>query len=312
MNGRMGQSMITLHKLKIFILVCEQGSLNKAAGALYLSQSAVSQHIQDLEASLGTQLLERSPRGTHPTAAGEVLLDYARQMIQLLAHAERDIVQIDTAQSLQLDIGATPGISVYLIPRWLRDFQTDYDNINVSMQTGLTKDIIAGVMDTRYDLGFVEGEIDDLTRDGLGQLPFYNMAYDVVVGASHPWADQTMISGEQLSGHPFITRQPTSRTRRWLEAVLASHDIRLKNTTELDSPGTIKYALLEGGGISILPRYAVEREVERGELKVLSIEGIVLDRSLRLVWNQRLPLTTTQRAFLNMLVPSAPQLSMLL
>ena len=304
--------MITLHKLKIFILVCEQGSLNKAAQALYLSQSAVSQHIQDLEASLGTQLLERSPRGTQPTPAGDVLLGYARQMVQLLAEAEHEIVQIDTAQSLQLDLGATPGISVYLIPRWLRDFQSDYDNINVSMQTGLTKDIIAGVMDTRYDLGFVEGTIDDLARDGMGQLPFYNLAYDVVVSADHPWATLSTITADQLAGHTFINRQPSSRTRQWIETVLGTHGIRLKTTTELDSPGTIKYALLDGGGVSILPRYAVEREVERGELTLLSIDGITLDRSLRLVWNQRIPFTATQRAFLNMLAPTAPQLSMLL
>jgi len=304
--------MITLHKLKIFILVCEQGSLNKAAGVLYLSQSAVSQHIQDLEASLGTQLLDRSPRGTQPTPAGEVLLDYARQMLALLAQAEHDIVQIDTAQSLQLDLGATPGISVYLIPRWLQDFQADYDNINVSMQTGLTKDIIAGVMGTRYDLGFVEGEIDDLAVDNLGQLPFYNLAYDVVVSTTHRWADRTHITADDLAGHPFINRQPTSRTRRWMESVLASHGIRMRTMTELDSPGTIKYALLSGGGVSILPRYSVEREVERGELKLLSIEGIELTRSLRLIWNQRIAFTATQRAFLNMLAPTAPQLSMLL
>lgn len=304
--------MITLHKLKIFILVCEQGSLNKAAQALYLSQSAVSQHIQGLEASLGTQLLDRSPQGTQPTPAGEVLLDYARQMVQLLAEAEHEIVQIDTAQSLNLSLGATPGISVYIIPRWLREFQADYDNINVSMQTGLTKDIIAGVMDTRYDLGFIEGEVDDLDRDKLGQMAFYNMAYDVVVSSSHPWAEQASITAQQLVEHPFINRQPTSRSRRWLEFVLSQHDIHLNTKTELDSPGTIKYALLSGSGVSILPRYSVEREVERGELKLLSIEDISLDRSLRLVWNQRLSFTATQRAFLNMLAPSAPQLSMLL
>lgn len=304
--------MITLHKLKIFILVCEQGSLNKAAQALYLSQSAVSQHIQDLEASLGTQLLDRSPRGTQPTPAGDVLLGYARQMVQLLAEAEHDIVQIGTAQSLSLDLGATPGISVYLIPRWLRDFQADYDNINVSMQTGLTKDIIAGVMDTRYDLGFVEGDIEDLARDNLGQLPLYDMAYDVVVRAGHEWAEQSTITPAQLSTHPFINRQPTSRTRRWMEQVLGGYGIRLKTTTELDSPGTIKYALLDGGGVSILPRYAVEREIERGELKLVAIDGVTLNRSLRMVWNQRTPFTATQRAFLNMLAPTAPQISMLL
>lgn len=304
--------MITLHKLKIFILICEQGSLNRAAQALYLSQSAVSQHIQDLEATLGVQLLQRSPRGTQPTPAGEVLLGYARQMIQLLADAERDIMQIDHAASLHLSLVGTPGINVYILPGWLRDFQATFEHINVSMQTGLTKDVVNGVMDTRYDLGFVEGEIDDLMREGLGQLPLYDVEYDVVVGTSHPWAKQSQINRDQLTSHAFINRQPTSRTRRWLQGVLSNEDIKLKTTTELDSPGTIKYALLNGGGLSILPRYAIEREVERGELHRLNVEGLTLTRSVQLVWNQTKPFSVTGRAFLNMLSSTAPRLSMLL
>lgn len=304
--------MITLHKLKIFILICEQGSLNRAAQALYLSQSAVSQHIQDLESTLGVQLLERSPRGTQPTPAGEVLLSYARQMIQLLADAERDIMQIDHAESLHLNLAGTPGINVYILPGWLRDFQATYEHISVSMQTGLTKEIVNGVMDTRFDLGFIEGDIHDLVVDGLGHLPLYDVEYDVVVGASHEWAHKTNITHDQLRTYPFINRQPTSRSRRWLERALSEKGITLKTTTELDSPGTIKYALLNGGGLSILPRYAVEREVERGELHRLTIDGLTLTRSVQLVWNQTIPFSVMQRAFLNMLSSTAPRLTMLL
>lgn len=304
--------MLTLHKLKIFILICEQGSLNRAAQALYLSQSAVSQHIQSLEATLGVKLLERSPRGTRPTEAGEVLLGYARQMIQLLADAERDIVQIDQAESLQLMLAGTPGISVYILPGWLRNFQSNYEHINVSMQTALTKEVIKGVMDTRYDLGFVEGGISDLQQDGLGHLPLYSIEYHVVVGASHPWADLKTINLSQLSQYPFINRQKSSRARKWLETLLAENNIKLKTTTELDSPGTIKYALLNGGGVAILPYYAVEREVQRGELHLLHIDELPLERDLQLIWNQKQSFSVTQRAFLNMLSPSVPRLSMLL
>jgi DNA-binding transcriptional LysR family regulator len=81
--------MMTLQKLKIFAIVCEQGSLNKAAQTLYLSQSAVSQHIQDLEASLGTELLQRTPRGTYPTEAGDILLDYAYRVQDFAGRSRR-------------------------------------------------------------------------------------------------------------------------------------------------------------------------------------------------------------------------------
>ena len=68
------------------------------------------------------------------------MLDYACQVGALIEEAERKIIQLDHAELQQLALGATPGVSVYLLPGWLRRFQDTYSNINVSMQTELTRD----------------------------------------------------------------------------------------------------------------------------------------------------------------------------
>jgi DNA-binding transcriptional LysR family regulator len=304
--------MITLQKLKIFLVVYDRRSLNRAAGELLMAQSAVSQHMHELEAAYGAQLFERSSRGVEPTEAGRVLHGYAEQIMRLLSSAERDILQIGQAQQQQLIVSATPGMSVYLLPGWLRGFQQTYPNVNVSLQTELTAEIVRAVLNGRYHLGFLEGALDELDHAHLGRMRTGEIDYVVVVDRAHPWAARGAIAAGELAGQPFINRQPNSRTRRWLEALLAAHGVRLHNTAELDSPGAIKYALLERMGISILPTYSVAREVERGELHALRITGIELVRPLLMVWDVRAPFTPLQRAFIGHLAAEAPQLRVLL
>src|SRR5687767_5107322 len=108
--------MITLHKLRLFMAVYDRGSFNRAAQDLYLAQSVVSQHIQSLEGALGTLLFTRSARGVQPTQAGELLYACAQKILNLLAEAERDILQLNQEASHQLFVGSTLGISEYLLP----------------------------------------------------------------------------------------------------------------------------------------------------------------------------------------------------
>lgn len=306
--------MITLHKLKLFIVVYDRGSFNQAAQELYMAQSAISQHIHSLEAALGTPLFERSSRGVHPTKAGDLLYRYAQQMLRLLAEAEREIMQIDGVQARQLTVSATPGVSVYLLPMWLQQFQQIHPNINVSLQTELTQAVVTNVLNGRDDLGFLEGDLLELDSDRLGKMRFRDVTYFVVVDPSHRWSQRESVSVEELSAEPFINRQPSSRARRWLESTLTAvrREVRLRNIAELDSPGAAKYALLNGMGVSILPDYAIEREVERHEIYRLRLNNVELKRPLMLVWDKRQPFTVLQRAFIGLLANEAAQLQILL
>jgi DNA-binding transcriptional LysR family regulator len=304
--------MITLHKLKLFMVVYDRGSFNSAAQELYMAQSAVSQHIQSLEEALGTPLFTRSARGVRPTPAGELLYDYARRMLNLLSEAEREIMQMNQAEKHQLTVGSTPGVSVYLLPMWLQQFQLTHANVSVALQTVLTAEVVRDVLNGRYQLGFLEGELQELDQEALGRMRLRDIDYLVTVNAQHPWATQTIVALRDLSDQPFINRQPNSRTRRWLDQTLSAHSIPLRTVAELDSPGAIKYALLNQMGIAILPRYVVEREIERGELHSLKLAELELKRPLMLVWDKRQAFSPIQRAFISLLAQDAPQLQILL
>jgi DNA-binding transcriptional LysR family regulator len=292
--------MLTLHKLSIFMAVYEKHSFNAAAAELYMAQSAVSQHIHTLESALGVALFERTSRGVKPTPAADTLYDYAARILALVADAERAVARLNDAQTGQLIVSATPGVSVYLIPAWLQQFQTTHPTVNVSLQTALTSEVVRDVLNGKYDLGFVEGDLDELDHEALAKTRVQDVDYVIVVHADHEWAARGSISVKALHGVPFINRQPSSRARRWLETTLKPFGVKLKNTAELDSPGAIKYALLNRMGVAVLPRYSIEREIERGELHALTLDETPLSRPLVMVWDGRKPLTPIQRAFVGM------------
>ncbi len=304
--------MVTLQKLKLFVVVYDRRSLNRAAQELYMAQSAISQNIQSLEAALGVRLFERSPRGVQPTEAGDKLYTYARRILGLLGEAEREILSMGDKQSLS--VVATPGVSVYLLPSWLQQFQRTQSSLSVSLQTALTIDVVRDVLNGRYELGFLEGELQELDQPTLGRMRVQDIEYFVTVNANHPLAARRQIPIQELENMPLINRQPTSRARRWLESQLQVYGVNARSVVELDSPGAIKYALLSEGqlGYAILPRYAVEREIQRHELVLIPLIETKLKRLLLLVWDKGKSFTPIQRAFIALLAQDAPQLQMLL
>jgi DNA-binding transcriptional LysR family regulator len=229
-----------------------------------------------------------------------------------LNDAERDIMQMTQAETQQLMVGSTPGVSVYLLPMWLQQFQLTHPNVSVALQTVLTFEVVREVLNGHYQLGFLEGELDELDQEALGRMRLRDIEYVVTVNARHPWTQQERIALSDLAQQPFINRQPSSRTRRWLDQTLSAQGISLRTVAELDSPGAIKYALLNQMGMAILPRYVVEREIERGELHDIKLAELDLKRPLMLVWDKRQAFSPIQRAFISLLAKEAPQLQILL
>jgi DNA-binding transcriptional LysR family regulator len=293
--------MITFHKLRVFITVYERGSFNRAAGDLLLAQSAVSEHIADLEASFGVTLFTRTSNGVRPTPAGEVLYEYAGRLLALLAEAERAVLRVDEGRGLS--IAATPGLSAHLLPPLLRQFQAQHPDAAVSLHTPLTAELLRDVLGGVYDLGFVEADAGDLPdMPSLGRREVRQVEYAVVVSRAHPWAARQTVTLAELARQPFINRLPTSRMRRWLEGLLAQRGVRLNTAAELDNPDAIRIALLNNMGVGVLPDYVTEREAASGELIRLHVDGLTLRRAVLLVWDARRPFTPVQRAFVRVVV----------
>jgi LysR family transcriptional regulator, low CO2-responsive transcriptional regulator len=301
--------MLSLYKLEIFVAVVQAGSFSAAAQRFPMTQPAISQHIQDLENSLGTALFVRGRRGVTLTPAGETLFEYTQQIRRLVAEAESRVTNVENLPSGQLSIGATPGVSTYLLPEWLHAFREKYPQLNISLQTGVTTEHITGVMEHQIDLAFVEGELEKIHRKSLGHIFLRPVMMVVVVGQGHPWIERDSVKLAELTGQHVIMRQPHSRTRVWLDDVLEKHNVEPVIVAEFDNQEAIKQAVMGNMGLTILPDYAVQREVGVGLMKALTVEDVPLKRELKLLYDETMPLSPVARALLRYLLTFFPNLS---
>ncbi|MBZ0291276.1 MAG: LysR family transcriptional regulator [Anaerolineae bacterium] len=297
--------MLNLYKLEIFAMVVQAGSFSAAATHLYITQSAVSQHIHDLESGLGTQLFTRGPRGVELTPAGEKLYDYAQRILRLVAEAENAVTDVENLAGAQVSLSSTPGVSVYLLPDWLQGFRARFPNTVLSLATGITPQIVIDVLNHKLDLGFVEGETDEFTDPALGQVVLRETQLHLIVGAAHSWWDEETVSPAALNDQPFIMRQRNSGTYTWATHIFRDYHMNPRIVAELDNPEAIKRAVMSGMGISILPDYVIGDEPG---LRTVKIDGVTLRRSIKLIWNRELPCSPLARALLTHLSQDFPQL----
>lgn len=302
--------MLSLYKLEIFLAVVEEGTFSGAAKRLFMTQPAVSQHIQDLEASLGATLFNRHKRGAVLTPTGIKLYEYTRQILYIVAEAENAVTNVERLQNGQLTLAATPGISVYLLPEWLGGFRNKYPNLTVSLQTGTTTEVVSSLLGRGADLGFVEGELPSNPNENVGQVVLQPIALYVVVGKDHAWRTRETLPVALLHGQPFITRQVGSRTRTWIDATLARYGVKPRIVGEFDNPEAIKQAVLSNIGLTILPDYVVRHEINQKMLYALPLEDVKLERQMSLVWDKRQQFNPITRAFLAYLRGFFPHLEL--
>ncbi len=235
------------------------------------------------------------------TRAGVLLVERGRFLLEQAAETESALAQYANSQSSKLVVAATAGISVHILPRWLRRFQDEFPNINLSLRTGLTRQVAERVLAGSADFGLIADGLEDLNDPRLGRQTLRQIDYLTVVPPHHPWAKKQIITAKELSQAPFVNRQPHSRTRRWLEGRLNQVSISLTTTAELDGPDMVRAAVMSGLGVSILPDYVVSKELERGSLVEVQITSVFLQRPLDLLWHNRRSFSAAQSSFARLL-----------
>lgn len=290
--------MLDLYKLHIFAVVSQEGSFSAAAERLYMTQSAVSQHIKELETSLGRTLFQRGWRGVKLTPHGEILNRYTREILALVAKAENALVDVEHLTSGRISIGATPGLGVYLVPDWTLSFRARYPQITVTLQTDVTSQIVKDVLAQRLEIGFIEGELNDHHVPRLSSLILDEIEQQVVVGFKNRFWDYEMLGLEDLQHQSMIVREAHSHSRLWLEERLHHYGIETVIGAEFDNLESIKRAVSLGHCLAVLPPYVVQTEVSQGLLHMIPVRDKPFIRSLKLIWDSRVPFSPITRAFL--------------
>ncbi len=255
---------IKLESYRIFKEVAVHKNISEAAKSLFISQSAVSQAIKQLESQLNLALFRRTPKGVVLTTEGQLLFEYAVSAIDLLEVAEKKLNAMKDLSYGDLKIGASDTISHYLLLSRLEKFSKLYPKIKLQIVNRTSLEAIALLKTGKIDLAFVNMPVSDSEVIVEEYMP----VHDIFVGGKE-YADKKY-SLSEIANLPLILLEKKSNSRRYVENFFNQSGIQISPEIELGSHALLLEFAKIKLGVSCVIREFSEQYLESGELVELS------------------------------------------
>lgn len=288
---------LSLRKLEIFVRVAETGHVTRASELLFISQSAVSMALAELENEAGGQLFQRQGRRLLLNERGRVLIAEAQDILQRMNDFERLLHDSGNEPVGEIRVGASTTIGNYLLPGLMAEFSSLYPRAKPLLQVANTQQIEAALQAGELDLGLIEGPCH---ADALQRLLWRDDELVVIAGKEHPWAGKKRMTQKMLASADWIIREKGSGTREVFEAALTEMNEAIIPRLELGHTEAIKKAVEAGLGLGCLSRLAVQRELEQGWLVELR-SPLKLKRPLTILLRKNSYQGQLTQAYLNLL-----------
>ncbi|SFD90003.1 LysR family transcriptional regulator [Flavobacterium phragmitis] len=265
-------------RLKVFYTVALRLNFTKAATELYITQPAVSKHIQELEETYKTKLFERNGSKIALTPAGKMLQKYTKSIFEIYREIDFEMSSFNKERQGLLRLGASTTISQYIISPVLANFHQKQKDIKVSLLNGNTEQIENALINKEIEIGIVEGQSKN---QSIKYIPFLKDELVLVCNSNNPLVKQNEISLNDLKSMKFITRERGSGTLEVIEFALKKAGLKfsdLQIEMQLGSTESIKSYLLNSDCFAFMSIHAVNKELKNKELMVLDVEKLAIER----------------------------------
>lgn len=278
----------SLTALELVVDVARTSSIGAAARLHGISQQAASERLRSIEAQVGVPLVVRGPRGSTLTPAGTVVVEWAARLLDVAGEIDAAIDTLRADRTRALHVAASMTIAEHLLPRWLvllrqRQTAAGQTPTAVSLEATNSRAVLAEVLDSRADVGFVEGSTAPV---GVRSLELRADELLVVVAPDHPWARRRRpLAAAELAATALTAREEGSGTRGVLEAALEEAGLAaVAPAVELTTSTAVREAVRAGSPPAVLSRLTVQADVATGRLVVVPLDDLDLHRMLRAVW----------------------------
>lgn len=282
---------------KLFRDVAQARSLSRAAAMNGISQSAATQHIQELEKQLGVILLDRSTRPLGLTAAGKLYADLCRDVLR---REEDFVAALDDVKSEAegtVRVASIYSIGLSEMTRLRESFAQSCPGAQLHIELLRPDKVYEAVLEDKADLGFIS--YPEHRRD-LTIIPWREERMTVAVYPSHPFASRSILRPPDLDGQDFVTFDEEVIIRRELERFFRENGISVSIAMQFDNIQSIKEAVALGTGISILPERTMETEVEQKRLVSIPLHAPELVRPTAIIHRRKKRFTRAGREILRL------------
>lgn len=281
---------------RIFYETARHSSFSTAAQHLYISQSAISQCIRQLEQDLNAQLFFRSRRGVTLTKEGLLLFQKVESALQSIEQGETLLARLHHLDSGSLVIAAGDTItSHYLLP-YLEQFHEKYPNIRIEMANSYSKHMLELVKEGQAELAFVNLPVTD---DELCIEPCSEIHDIFVCGPEHN--AKPSYTWSEIANEPLILLENNSATRHYLNEKFKEKHIELKPQIEIAAHELlIRFASIHLGVSCVVEEFSKE-SLAQGAIRPLTLNPPLPSRSIGYAYLKHTPLSLAAQAFLKLI-----------
>lgn len=238
-------------QLEYVVGVVDHGGFTRAAAALHVTQPALSQGIARLEAELGILLFDRVGRTAVLTAAGEAMLEPARQVLRDLRVLRTSVAAVAGLDAGSLEVAALPTLAIDPLAGIIGAFRRAHPQVAVRAEQ---PEEVASVA-ARVRAGQVEVGLTELPVTGAGLVTevLFEQEFVVVVPPSSPLASRRRVTITDLAGVPLVVLPHGTSTRRVIDEAFAEAGVEPEIAVETDEREAVIPLVLADAGISIVP-----------------------------------------------------------
>lgn len=272
---------MTLRHMRIFICVCDENNMTKAATKLHMTQPSVSLAIHELESHYKILLFERLGRRLFITEAGQLLLLYARHLVNLNLQAEAAMQSYGEHYKLRIGASVTIGESVLVdLVQYMYKINPQQE---IFSEIHNTAELETLLLEDDLDMALVEGKIQS---EYLIVQPFMSDELIFIVSPQSSILEKDEVTLSDLAELRFFVREAGSGTRELFENTMQQHDMKIRIAGAYNNAEAIKKAVIAGLGASVISRRAVSQELAQGNLASFKVKNIAFKRNFCVVYHK--------------------------
>lgn len=293
-----------IETLKIFCDLVDTGSFSLAAERNFVTQSAVSQQVRNLEEKFKRRLLERvrGRREVKLTNAGEVFYQECRNVLVSFEQLQESMRGLSGQVSGVVRVATVYSVGLHELPAKVREFMTKFPAAKIDLEYSRTTRVVRDVLNGTVELGVVAYPEP---RRGLTIVPMPGDKLVLICPPGHEFAQREEIKVSELDNHDFVLFERDIPTRKAIDKTFKNHGVAVHKVAEFDNIETIKRAVEVGFGLAIVPRPAVLDEQRTGQLAVINLGESEWTRDVGIIYRSDRTLSLAAKKFVQLLSVNA-------
>lgn len=270
-------NMIEIRHLKLLDTVAETGSLKNAAEKLFLSQSALSHQLRELENYLETPVFYRLNKQLVLTPSGKVLLDSSREILTKLSQTEKTIREISDGDRGTLRIMIECFTAYHWLPRLMQDFSQDFPKVEISISYECNRCPTEHLINGELDIAIIcEEEDSPLIR----MEKIFDDEIMAVLPEDHPLAEKPYLQAEDFEGQHLLIHSFPLESVSVARKLLIPEKINLGKVTQVPITDAALEMVKCGIGITTLPEWILNHYLQNQP-----VVGVPITRSgIKISW----------------------------